>query len=470
MLAFLKKIFAKQPVIYEHPIEHIFNTLAHSDFGAHGYTLANLRLANESKAILENYEQHKDPSWPSLSEIINKQDAKGNTLLHYLGADLDLFLIEKGADANIVNAFGQTPLLYNAENISVQNKALICATKDLNTANKETGETLLCTVLKKAGLHSAELVGYLLDKGADSNKESRGQTPLGTAIKPFLTTPFANSFADRDSTTPDLFAEQQAITYMSALFLHKHGARLNAEESKQAVAVLQQFNQAMQEGISLPYTVAATAMICLDSLSGDTKLPAEFLHNAAGLHTYIQQYGAQKAKLFELLSGICYRGIIQKSAQIDVLNTDGLTPLCQAFHKKNRLFASALIKAGADVTQKTSRQQTLLHEAVKLDDPFLTAQLLKTGKIDVNAQDADGNTALHLATGDRVAETLLRFGANPALQNKQGETVFDDVPNIQTALLLSGYLNHVRDQRALKLATQSKTLNTLQEKQATRNA
>ena len=126
--------------------------------------------------------------------------------------------------------------------------------------------------------------------------------------------------------------------------------------------------------------------------------------------------------------------------------TDGPSPLLQAIIKNNFEIAQLLIENGADINPPDI---SLLQLAVdnKLHDliPFLiekgantttsagisifhytffdkkdlqAAELLKA---EINVQDREGNTALHRAATAEEVQQLLVLGANPTLQNKNGQ-------------------------------------------------
>lgn len=87
-----------------------------------------------------------------------------------------------------------------------------------------------------------------------------------------------------------------------------------------------------------------------------------------------------------------------------------------------------LTKAGADFKVKNKKDQTPLmlflnNAPDKKTDVLYGTALLNTG-IDINAQDVDGNTALHYAIGfgsTQWAEKLISRGANTQIKNKKGQ-------------------------------------------------
>ena len=91
-----------------------------------------------------------------------------------------------------------------------------------------------------------------------------------------------------------------------------------------------------------------------------------------------------------------------------------------------------LLAAGADPFSRNNRGQSCLHRVVGRGDMSLVEEVishvrkhhLKLTKRFVNAQDANGDTALHYAAMENnkeLGETLLRNGADRDITNRQGK-------------------------------------------------
>jgi ankyrin repeat protein len=74
----------------------------------------------------------------------------------------------------------------------------------------------------------------------------------------------------------------------------------------------------------------------------------------------------------------------------------GGTPLAEALSARNLAAAEALIKGGASLTARNNYKRTLLYEAASENLAKLIPLIAK--KVDVNAIDASGGTALHVAS------------------------------------------------------------------------
>ncbi|KXZ48288.1 hypothetical protein GPECTOR_29g64 [Gonium pectorale] len=105
-------------------------------------------------------------------------------------------------------------------------------------------------------------------------------------------------------------------------------------------------------------------------------------------------------------------------------HTKGETPLHTACGRGHKGVALELLSAGAQVDARTTQVgQTPLHRASHGGHTELVQALLARagGRLDINAQDANGNTALHLAgmSGHQgVACSLLGAGADTTLVNQ----------------------------------------------------
>lgn len=94
-------------------------------------------------------------------------------------------------------------------------------------------------------------------------------------------------------------------------------------------------------------------------------------------------------------------------------------------------FAEKLIvlkNAGFNISNAQQNGNTLLHLAVEKDDLALINKAIELG-IDINAQDEEGNSALHKAAltakNDKVLAKLIQLGVNKDLKTEFDETAYD---------------------------------------------
>ena len=110
---------------------------------------------------------------------------------------------------------------------------------------------------------------------------------------------------------------------------------------------------------------------------------------------------------------------------VNLKDTDGQTPIYTAIKTENSRIVSILIIHGAIVRTVDHRFSTPLHHSVEVGSEFITARILKEDP-NVNAQDKDGNSPLHIASKKKgkpsLTRMLIRKGASVHLTNNKGQT------------------------------------------------
>ncbi|PSN40141.1 hypothetical protein C0J52_13050 [Blattella germanica] len=149
-------------------------------------------------------------------------------------------------------------------------------------------------------------------------------------------------------------------------------------------------------------------------------------------------------------------------------NYDGWTPLHTATREKDLLTVKKLIAAGVDVNRRDTKYgRTALHIAVEEARLNIAQYLLENTKIDVNATNFDGNTALHLAVvqGGSISrimvELLLRHKADPKKANHvtgnspRGTTLPIEVVDIKDEVEIKDEPESEEEEYELKIADES---------------
>lgn len=120
--------------------------------------------------------------------------------------------------------------------------------------------------------------------------------------------------------------------------------------------------------------------------------------------------------------------LINVGADIDRINNNGETALLFAVRNGNVVLAETLIRAGA-VYDPFSIMAIIMARGIPLQSQIALLNLLLSKDFNINSQDANGNTLLHVATkvnsNPRVIQYLLDEGANPLIRNNQGATPLD---------------------------------------------
>lgn len=135
------------------------------------------------------------------TQIVNSRDlTSGDTGLHIVVARSDLlwirFLLQRGADPNIRNKKGMTPLqLATAMGFTDGVEALIKGGASINVAD-QTGETPLIAAVHA---RNVPLVRLLLDKGADPDRNDNS----GRSARDYMELQSGNTLMKQEFTAAD---------------------------------------------------------------------------------------------------------------------------------------------------------------------------------------------------------------------------------------------------------------------------
>jgi len=123
------------------------------------------------------------------------------------------------------------------------------------------------------------------------------------------------------------------------------------------------------------------------------------------------------------------RGLIAMHAEVTVATTDGLTPLHWAALHGDVDLCHVLIEAGADVNARSTVQgNTPLHEVWGGGYVEVAQLLIEHGAAIDAVEKFYGMTILHYAAAHfkpKLLKALLDAGADPAIEDNRGRTVFD---------------------------------------------
>jgi len=139
-------------------------------------------------------------------------------------------------------------------------------------------------------------------------------------------------------------------------------------------------------------------------------------------------------------------------ANVDARDDDGSTPLLLAVSEAEALSgAELLLDHGADIEKQNNNGQTALHLVSQRGRLDFMQLLLDRGAI-VDALDINGFTPLHLAIAkmDRfAAELLLKYRANVYLRDDKGQTALHRASHRGDLLFMGILLTHGADVNAL---------------------
>jgi ankyrin repeat protein len=297
------------------------------------------------------------------------------------------YLLSKGADANLRDLGGMTPLSAAVGNKVVM-KLLLARGAEINALSpgEEVEETALALAVKAA---DAEGVKLLISLGADvQRRDSSGTPPLVHALSlPDLNIAklLVEAGADVNTeipgewTTPLMNAvvinDRRAVE-----FLVGYGADVNAKNIRGYNALLLAVELAERSIIEL--ILNKSADVNLSGYGGTTPLIESIMLNR----------GIPITKL-----------LIDRGADVDLADDNGISPLILAVIKKQKAVISLLIDSGANVNQADRKGKLPLQYARdKGGDPAVETILVAAGASD------DPRTAAGAKRGVKPEDLLIR--------------------------------------------------------------
>jgi ankyrin repeat protein len=415
---------------------------------------------------------------------VNAPEADGMTALHWAvrGDDLETaqLLIRAGANVKAANRYGITPLSLAATNGSpTLIEALVKAGADPNTALPD-GETVLMTAARTGNPAALKV---LLVQGANvhAKEASQGQTALMWAAaenNPAAVQVLVESGADVNARSADLSYPQfkWVVSGMVSTSLPRGGwtplmyaARQNSTEAARALADAKaDLNLRDPEGSTALMIAIINAHFDLAAMllekGADPNVVDETgmaaLYAAVDMHTLGPMLSRPVPKLVDKLDAadlvklLLARGA-NPNARLkrpvlgrhhdggDASLGDGTTPLMRAAKANDVPVMRLLLEGGADpfLTQKDYTNALMIVAAgggrvgayaspfpVSESGAIEAIQLLVEHGADVNAFNANGQTALHSAArrgADDLVKYLAARGAKLDQKNKQGLTPLD---------------------------------------------
>eukprot|EP00731_Ephydatia_muelleri_P025552 Em0017g635a len=121
--------------------------------------------------------------------------------------------------------------------------------------------------------------------------------------------------------------------------------------------------------------------------------------------------------------------LLEFNPNLEIKDEDGDTPLHLTAFRDREEIVELLLNAGANINAKNKKGITPLMIASAKGQTKVMKLYLKTPSIDLQQQDADGDTALHIAVGKDQSESialLLDAGAIPGTKNDNGFSAMHD--------------------------------------------
>ncbi|XP_071096601.1 serine/threonine-protein phosphatase 6 regulatory ankyrin repeat subunit C-like [Haliotis cracherodii] len=306
---------------------------------------------------------------------VNMQDDQGNTALHLLASRLKsqgkiALLLQKGADPNITNNNGQTPLLIACsesqapEKYESKQKEKICNFKGLE--NIKQRQTLR---MKKWTVDNTKC----FDKSVEVLLKYK---------------------ANGDVTDIDGFAA-----------LHIAVRQSNFE----LLCVL------LNEGCDANVSDANgnTPLNLLLELVADCQ---------QGTASYFIPYHRREIQVWKFVMEL-----LDRNADAEIQNSKKNAPLHHAASMNCQRSLELLLEAGVDVDVEDAHDRTPLHRCAQSGHARIARILLENGS-DVNARDDKGDTPLHMAVRRKqynMVKLLVQMGADLSETNTDGLTAYD---------------------------------------------
>ena len=339
-------------------------------------------------------------------------------------------LLERGADANAQDHSNTTPLHWASKvgNLEVT-RALLDHGANVNAENDE-GETPLQILAKFSwdGNGSPRVAELLLERGANANAQDHDNTtPLHQTsewgkleVTRVLLDHGAkvNAENNRGETPLHLLSRRESgvgdLSPRVAQLLLERGADVNARDKDHVTPIHRSFSSRSPDIARVLFDYGADVNEKNDQGQSPLFLAIEASHSSTGGDSFIDLIGS----------------LVEHGADANTQGKNNTTALHLASKYGRPSVVRVLLNHGANISAKNDQGQTLIHQLAGADnwigsDSLAVAQLLLENNLDVNAQDKDHNTPLHLACEHKsvnIVRVLTDHGAIVDMVNMQGQT------------------------------------------------
>jgi serine/threonine-protein phosphatase 6 regulatory ankyrin repeat subunit B len=393
-----------------------------NDFSALCYKGATAAI----KELLSTIEKtnENDPN-DAIYHLLHTYDSFGETALTNAIMSQNIatiaLLLKAGADPNLPNQRGTTPLIKATKQNTVEIISLLLVEKNiaLEEKNLKGYSALHCAVINK----NKEIVRLLLQVGANPQTTSNNMAPLHQAAL-FPSTEIAQLLIDAKASPNQPGPHKNNPIHLAAAYnntpfielLIQNGASCNAQNYQKETALM---IAARHENIEILNLLLATgAAIQLV----DKKKNSVLHHAAIKKNVHILQ---------NLLTSIQTNE--NKHFLLNMQNESGNTALHLATYYNNFKAVKRLIHAGIDVNIQNQHGDSALHQAIKNKAPFLIAYLINAGS-DLTLKNEEGDTPLEYAHYQlHSLHMLIAFGSLDTIQKQK---CLDQIETLKKIIVL----------------------------------
>jgi ankyrin repeat protein len=409
---------------------------------------------------------------------LDAQDSSGSTPLHeaarYGNKNIALKLLTKGANPNLQDRMGKTPLLLiiprekqseiyplllawgakpdvkdiygdTALHIATINAVdvgafagLAAKSVDLNERNKQGATPLAVAVEQK----NTQIGAWLVSHGADIHaRDSEGRTPLTLAfasapeLVPILVTRETAVTRDSNGNTALHIAVENNSDYVRAMI--NLGVDVTAKNNvgDSALSLAVQNNQ--KEVGEMLLSRGGGAQVFPTNANNRSPLSIAFSY-ADGSREWILTSAVVMARdgtgntalhfAAEWRNEHAVNLLLSKHAEINAKNVNGQTALYQAVRSNNPGTIKTLLLQGAATEGQDAFGNGILHHAVIWDAAESAVALVSFG-VPIDGKNVSGKTALAeagRADKSRMAALFVAAGANVNMADTEGRTVLMD--------------------------------------------